>query len=98
MGGVRNGNNIDWKDADKIRKVISEEIPAKVAADKAYQNAIKNSDKQNARIEHERALQRVILSLLKVHTELYAQFSDNPSFKKWLEEKDFSVTYDAATG
>ncbi len=90
--------NIDWKDADKIRKVISEEIPAKVAADKAYQNAMKNSDKQNARIEHDRALQRVILSLLKVHTELYAQFSDNPSFKKWLEEKDFSVTYDAATG
>ena len=31
--------NIDWKDADKIRKVIAEEIPAKVAADKAYQNA-----------------------------------------------------------
>jgi type I restriction enzyme R subunit len=90
--------NIDWKDVDKIRKVISEEIPAKVAADKAYQNAIKNSDKQNARIEHDRALQRVILSLLKVHTELYAQFSDNPSFKKWLEEKDFSVTFDAATG
>jgi type I restriction enzyme, R subunit len=24
--------NIDWKDADKIRKVIAEEIPAKVAA------------------------------------------------------------------
>lgn len=33
--------NIEWKDADKIRKVISEEIPAKVAADKAYQNARK---------------------------------------------------------
>ncbi len=25
--------NIEWKDADKIRKVIAEEIPAKVAAD-----------------------------------------------------------------
>src|SRR6185312_17206166 len=29
---------IDWKDADKIRRVIGEEIPAKVAADHAYQN------------------------------------------------------------
>src|SRR5450432_2179302 len=27
--------NIDWKDGDKIRKVIAEEIPAKVSADKA---------------------------------------------------------------
>jgi hypothetical protein len=40
--------NINWKDADKIRKVIAEEIPSKVAADKAYQNTIHKSDKQNA--------------------------------------------------
>jgi len=31
--------NIDWKDADKIRKVIGEEISNKVAADTACQNA-----------------------------------------------------------
>src|SRR5205823_5034384 len=45
--------SIEWKDADKIRKVIAEEIPAKVSADKAYQNAMRNSDRQNARIEHD---------------------------------------------
>lgn len=31
--------HIEWKDEDKIRKVIAEEIPARVAQDKAYQNA-----------------------------------------------------------
>ena len=56
--------NIEWKDIDRIHKIISEEIPAKVSADKAYQNAMKNSDKQNARIEHDKALQRVIIELL----------------------------------
>ena len=85
--------NIDWKDADKIRQVIAEEIPAKVAADPAYQNAMKHSDKQNARIEHDKALQRVILELLADHTELFKQFSDNPSFKKWLGDTIFGVTY-----
>ncbi|SDB35991.1 type I restriction enzyme, R subunit [Desulfonatronum thiosulfatophilum] len=40
--------NIEWKDGDKIRKVIAEEIPAKVAADSAYQNAMKNNDKKTA--------------------------------------------------
>ncbi len=85
--------NIDWKDADKIRKVIADEIPAKVAADKAYKNAIKNSDKQNARIEHDKALERVIVELLSDHTELFKQFSENPSFKKWLTDSIFSVTY-----
>ena len=90
--------NIDWKDADKIRKVISEEIPVKVAADQAYQNAMKNSDKQNARIEHDKALQQVIVDLLTDHTELFKQFSDNPSFKKWLSDSIFSVTYQTPTG
>jgi len=85
--------NIEWKDADKIRKVIAEEIPSKVAVDKAYQNAIQNSDKQNARLEHDKALERVILDLLSDHAELFKQFSDNPSFKKWLSDRIFSVTY-----
>jgi type I restriction enzyme, R subunit len=87
--------NIDWKDADKIRQVIAEEIPAKMAADRAYQNAMKYSDKQNARIEHDKALQRVLVELLADHTELFKQFSDNPAFKKWLRDTIFSVTYRA---
>jgi len=85
--------NIEWKDADKIRKVIAEEIPTKVAADKAYQNAMKHSDKQNARLEHDKALQRVLIELLADHTELYKQFSDNPAFKRWLAETIFTATY-----
>ncbi|MEI7837597.1 MAG: type I restriction endonuclease subunit R, partial [Planctomycetota bacterium] len=86
--------NVDWRDADKIRKVITEEIPAKVSADKAYQNAMKHSDKAAARIEHDRALQRVVIDLLSDHTELFKQFSDNLGFKKWLSDTVFGVTYD----
>jgi len=87
--------NIDWKDADKIRKVIAEEIPAKVAQDTAYQNAQKNSSKQNAKLEHDKALGRVVLALLADHTELFKQFSDNPSFKRWLTDSVFEATYRA---
>jgi len=85
--------NIDWKDKDKIRKVITEEIPDRVKKDKAYQNAIKYSDKQNARIEHDKALQRVMMALLSDHTELFKQFSDNPSFRRWLSDTVFRLTY-----
>ncbi len=90
--------NIDWKDGDKIRKVIAEDIPAKVAADAAYQNAMKNNDKKTARIEHDAALQRVMIDLLADHTELFKQFSDNPSFKKWLGDTIFGVTYQQQAG
>ncbi len=86
--------NIEWKDDDKIRQVIAEELPAKVLQDPAYQNAMKNSDKQNARIEHDKALGRVIVDLLSDHTELFKQYSDNPEFKKWLADTIFAVTYE----
>jgi type I restriction enzyme, R subunit len=86
--------NIAWQDTDRIRKLIATGIPNKVAADVAYQNTKKNSDKQNARIEHDKALAGVIVGLMKDDTELFKQFSDNPEFKRWLTDTIFSVTYD----
>ena len=54
----------------------------------------KNNDKQNARIEHDKALARVMTAVLKDDTELFKQFSDNDSFKKWLSDSIFAVTYE----
>lgn len=87
--------NIEWKDEDKIRKVITEEIPARVAQDKAYQNAQAHSDQQNAKLEHDRALKQVVEHLLFDHTELYKQFFENPGFKHWLTDMVFDATYHA---
>jgi type I restriction enzyme R subunit len=86
--------NITWEDADRVRQLITEEIPQKVAADTAYQNAKKNSDKQNARIEHDKALARVIVGVMKDDTELFKQYSDNPDFKRWLADTVFGMTYE----
>jgi type I restriction enzyme R subunit len=86
--------NITWADSDRIRQLIATEIPNKVAANAAYQNAKQNSDKQNARIEHDKALAGVIVGLMKDDTELFKQFSDNPEFKRWLTDTIFSATYD----
>ena len=89
--------NIEWKDADKIEAVIAVELPAKVSGDVAYQNAMSNSDPQNARVEHDRALERAMTDLLADHTELFKQFSDNESFRRWLSEMIFSATYVVAS-
>lgn len=88
--------NIPWTDADRVCKMITEEIPARVAADPAYQNARKHSDKQNARIEHDKALVRVMTALLQDDTELFKQFSDNESFRRWLTDMVFDLTYSEA--
>ena len=88
--------NIPWTDGDRIHRLITEDIPNRVAADRAYQNAKQNSDKQNARIEHDKALRRVMTALLQDDTELFKQFSDNESFRRWLTDTIFSITYEAA--
>jgi len=85
--------NIPWTDTDRVHKLITEEIPARVAADGAYQNARKNPDRQNARIEHDKALVRVMTAVLKDDTELFKQFSDNESFRRWLADTIFALTY-----
>lgn len=89
--------NIDWKKPDNVRRQIIA-IPDMVAKDEKYQNAMKNSDKQNARMESERALQQVIFSVMADNMELFKQFQDNPSFKKWLSDMVFNMTYEPNAG
>ena len=90
--------NISWTDADRVHKLITEEIPSRVASDTAYQNAKKHSDRQNARIEHDKALARVMTAVLKDDTELFKQFVDNESFKRWLSDTVFALTYEQPPG
>jgi type I restriction enzyme R subunit len=85
--------NVPWTDTDRVHKLITEDIPSRVAADKAYQNARQHSDKQNARIEHDKALARVMTAVLKDDTELFKQFMDNDSFKRWMSDTVFALTY-----
>ncbi|HRY89638.1 MAG TPA: type I restriction endonuclease subunit R [Rubrivivax sp.] len=85
--------NIRWSDADRVHKLITEDIAQRVAADKACQNARRNSDKQNARIEHDKALARVMTAVLKDDTELFKQFMDNESFRRWMTDTVFGLTY-----
>ena len=86
--------SISWADTDRVHRLITQDIPTKVSADTAYQNAKQNSDKQNARIEHDKALARVMTAVLKDDTELFKQFSDNDAFRRWLTDAVFLLTYE----
>jgi type I restriction enzyme R subunit len=85
--------DIDWDDSDRVARTVAE-LPGKVAADPAYRNAMANSDRQNARIEHDQALNRAMQALLRDNTELFKRFSDDPEFKRWLAEMSFAESYD----
>ena len=88
--------DIPWQDADRVRQLITQTIPSRVAADTAFKNAQQNSDQENARIEHDKALLRVMTSVMKDDTELFKQFMDNPGFKRWLSDLSFGLAYEQA--
>ena len=83
-----------FADPKRMEDRILGEIPKKVSADTAYQNAKKNSDRQNARIEHDKALKRVITALFTDDAQLFKQFQDNESFRRWLTDTVFGMTYE----
>ena len=85
--------NIEWNDADRVERFITEEIPRLVAEDEAYRNAQANNDPANARVESDRALSQVMLRLIADDTQLFKEFQDNESFKRWLADAVFNVTY-----
>ena len=82
-----------FTDPKRMEQRITVEIPTKVSGDRAYQNAKQNSDRQNARIEHDKALKRVITALFSDDAQLFKQFQDNESFRNWLTETVFRMTY-----
>ena len=80
--------NIEWNDADRVERFITEEIPRLVSEDEAYRNA-----QANARVESDRALSQVMLRLIADDTQLLKEFQDNDSFKRWLADAVFNATY-----
>ena len=85
---------IEWEDADRVHQMITETIPAMVAEDTAFRNARRNSDRENARIEHDRALRRVMTAIMKDDTELFKQFHDDRDFRRWLGDVVFGLAYE----
>ena len=84
----------DYTDPERTLGRIKGEIPKMVSEDQAYKNAKQNSDRQNAKIEHDKALQRVITAMFKDDAQLFKQFQDNESFRHWLTDTIFGLTYD----
>lgn len=87
--------NIDWKDKDNVQAQLAR-IPEKVSRNAKYQAAMKNSDRQNAKLECDAALKSVRLDNMSDSIELYKQFSDDPNFQKWLANMVFQLTCNQA--
>ena len=80
-----------FTDTDRVAKRIRDDIAPKVAADAAYQNAKENTP-HTARMAHDQALAKVMQHLLKDDTQVYKQFVENESFKRFVGDMVYQLT------
>ncbi len=80
-----------FTDTDRVAKRIRDDIAPKVAADAAYQNARDNTP-HTARMAHDQALGKVMQHLLKDDTQVYKQFVENESFRRFVGDMVYAIT------
>ena len=80
-----------FTDADRVATRIRDDIAPKVAADAAYQNAKENTP-HTARMAHDQALAKVMQHLLKDDTQVYKQFVENESFRRFVADMVYTLT------
>ena len=80
-----------FTDTDRVAQRIRDDIAPKVAADAAYQNAKENTP-HTARMAHDQALGKVMQLLLKDDTQVYKQFVENESFKRFVGDMVYAIT------
>jgi type I restriction enzyme, R subunit len=83
--------SILFTDGDRVVKRIRDDIAPKVAADTAYLNAKENTP-HTARMAHDAALGKVMQLLLKDDTQVYKQFVENESFRRFIGDMVYALT------
>ena len=80
-----------FTDSDRVVKKIREDVAPRVQANAAYQNAKQNTP-HTARMAHDQALGMAMQILLKDDTQIYKQFVENDSFKRFVGDMVYALT------
>ncbi len=62
---------------------------------RSVENARQNSDRENARVESDKATERPVLAMVQDNTQLFKLFADNPDFRRWLADTALRLAYEA---
>ena len=87
----------NWTDDDKVKLFLFKQLPAELAKDIATQNAVKNSDRQNAKITADKKVEDLMQDVIFTYTDIYKKFSDDADFKRqyldFVFEKVWSLNH-----
>ncbi len=85
--------DIDWTDKDKVNKILTEQLPAEMKADDETVNAIKYSDRQNARITSDKKLKELMERYLYTQTEIFKKYTQDKDFQRQYQEFIFEILW-----
>jgi len=80
-----------FTDTDRVAQRIRDDIAPKVAADESYRNAQENTP-HTARLAHDQALGKVMQILLMDDTQVYKQFMEKESFRRFVSDMVYELT------
>ena len=81
-----------FAEPERVAEILNR-MPDQVLEDAAYRNAKMNSDRQNAQIEHDSAVRRLVTAMVRCQTELYKAYTGDADFREWLNGEMFQMTY-----
>ncbi|WP_321297385.1 type I restriction endonuclease [Marinifilum fragile] len=87
--------DIEWSDKDKVRQILTKQLPDEMKANKEIMDAIQHSDKQNAKISSDRKLEELMQQYLFSQTEIFKKFTTDKDFQRRYKEFVFDTLIDA---
>ena len=85
-------NGINWKNLELAKQQI-DKLPERIKADTKFVNAAKNSNEANAKRQFDFSMQNIITKMLMENSEFCSNYIDNADFKRFINERIFSIVY-----
>lgn len=86
--------DIEWSNKDKVRKILTEQLPEAMKANKEIMDAVQYSDKQNAKISSDKKLEEMMQQYLFSQTEIFKKFTTDQDFQRRYKEFIFDTLVD----
>lgn len=87
--------DIEWSDKDKVRQILTKQLPEEMKASKDIMDAVKYSDKQNAKISSDKKLEELMQQYLFSQTEIFKKFTTDKDFQRRYKEFIFDTLIEA---
>jgi type I restriction enzyme, R subunit len=87
--------DIEWFDKDKVRQILTKQLPDEMKANREIMDAIEHSDKQNAKISSDKKLEELMQQYLFSQTEIFKKFTTDVDFQRRYKEYMFDLLVDS---